>query len=518
RSYPPLSSPRRLPPPPRALVESRPEAFPSSRRASTVTATSSQVDLERSSIPALDRISTVERPTGEHELEPESAGEADALADLVARVLKSGVDLPVDVDDRSRRAIEAVVAQELEAMQHAQQRGHALNLEALRKDALLELTELGPLGRLMADEAVTEISLPRYDQLTVVRQNRKSDLAGFATPRTLELAVLRLCHVAGITPDGEGVSRGKLEGGLEFEAMLSPALRTGPWLLLRKSRRLTGRLENLVRSGVISRGMATFLQQATAARLRLLIVGSRGADAGQIVSALCAAAGADRLVGVQSLDAVAAERAAVRLSLTGAAADAGSMVRALAHTASSRLVVDLAQTDVAVAVLDAVAEGADGLIATTRAPNLRSAWSKLTADILTVRPQLPLAAAREWLASCFDLMLEVGQLRDGRVRVVRICEPGADGSDVAEIFGFVAQRTAAGGLVEGTFTWSGHTPRAAQEMTARGVSLDSSVFARPATRWARRRYDPVWRVDAPLGAATRARPVSLPSSGRWRGA
>ena len=154
----------------------------------------------------------------------------------------------------------------------------------------------------------------------------------------------------------------------------------------------------------------------------------------------------------------------------------------MAHTASSRLVVDLAQTDVAVAVLDAVAEGADGLIATTRAPNLRSAWSKLTADILTVRPQLPLAAAREWLASCFDLMLEVGQLRDGRVRVVRICEPGADGSDVAEIFGFVAQRTAAGGLVEGTFTWSGHTPRAAQEMTARGFTLDSSVFARPATR------------------------------------
>jgi pilus assembly protein CpaF len=93
--------------------------------------------------------------------------------------------------------------------------------------------------------------------------------------------------------------------------------------------------------------------------------------------------------------------------------------------------------------------------------------------------------ARQWIASTFDVFLEVGTLRDGRHRVLRVAEPVAadpSGIQTRDIFTLVVERTATGGLVEGTFQASGSQPRVVDEMTARGISVDSGLFSRPPSR------------------------------------
>jgi len=76
-------------------------------------------------------------------------------------------------------------------------------------------------------------------------------------------------------------------------------------------------------------------------------------------------------------------------------------------------------------------------------------------------------------------------MRDGRHRVLRIAEPVAGGADevrAQDIFTFVIERVAAGGAVEGTFSASGVVPRLVEDLSARGLSIDSSMFSRPPSR------------------------------------
>jgi pilus assembly protein CpaF len=93
--------------------------------------------------------------------------------------------------------------------------------------------------------------------------------------------------------------------------------------------------------------------------------------------------------------------------------------------------------------------------------------------------------ARDWIASSFDLALEVARLRDGRSRVLRVAElaklddPEVPGQD---IFTFLVERTAAGGAIEGAFLPSGILPKVVDELAMRGMSIDTSLFTRPPSR------------------------------------
>ncbi len=95
-------------------------------------------------------------------------------------------------------------------------------------------------------------------------------------------------------------------------------------------------------------------------------------------------------------------------------------------------------------------------------------------------PALSSQTAREWLGASFDLGLEVTQLRDGRLRVVRLVEFRSEphGTSLRDIFAFAYHRTAAGGSIEGAFYASGTVPRIVEDLAARGMPLDQSIFRR----------------------------------------
>jgi len=85
--------------------------------------------------------------------------------------------------------------------------------------------------------------------------------------------------------------------------------------------------------------------------------------------------------------------------------------------------------------------------------------------------------------SSFDLVLEVGSYSDGRDRVRRVVEPLCSPSGITqlqEIFAFVAERTAAGGSVEGSFLASGTEPKLLDELRSRGVPIEPTLFHRAA--------------------------------------
>jgi pilus assembly protein CpaF len=110
--------------------------------------------------------------------------------------------------------------------------------------------------------------------------------------------------------------------------------------------------------------------------------------------------------------------------------------------------------------------------------------ARLPADLAALRGHST-AIAADWLASTFDVVVEVARLRDGRVRVLRVSELeiGDHGRiEVTDVFRFSVSRLAAGGAVEGTFSPSGVIPKSLAQLQLQGLRVETSVFSRPPSK------------------------------------
>lgn len=379
--------------------------------------------------------------------------------------------------------VKALASDKAKSLAEARELSEGLTADGIVTDALAELLELGPLGPLLSDSSVTHVAVPRYDQLTVTRAGRLvPQLPTFSCVWSLNAALRRLASRANYRPlESESLLEFSLPDGTRVSAARGDLAPTGTLLVLRKPRRINSTLEKLVRRGAISRAMATFLGQCVQARLNLLVVSPREEGALTVLSALSAACGSEHLVALSGIDDVVAHsESATRLNIAEAGVNAAQLLQIAARIPEARVVATLADGRDAAAAIEAIGNGIDGVLASLRAPDLRRAMSRLPADISVARPGLALDAAREWLKSTFDVVLEVMRLKDGRLRVLRIAEfgdIGAQGIELVDIFRFVVERVATGGAIEGSFL-AGDRPKVVDQMGSLGIETDASLFAR----------------------------------------
>jgi pilus assembly protein CpaF len=359
-----------------------------------------------------------------------------------------------------------------------------VDLDTLLVEARRELCELGPLTPLFDDEDVTEIQVVRHDYVVALHGRRQVPTEmGFSSEQAVGRAIRRLC-LASAKPLAEGetfVERRLARGGRMF-AVMPRAEDHGHTVVIRKPKRADLSLEDLVRSGTISRAMASLLAQCVAARANILVTGAVGAGTTTLIGALAGAGSTeDRVVVLQEDDELVFNQPhTISILLGDKPEESARAVQAAARIRPDRLVVGAFSGAAAAELVDAMGAGVDGVIAGARAPTLRQAVVRLTADIAANKPALSPEVAREWLASVFDLAIEIARLRDGRHRVLRVAELAADGGRVAlrDIFTFTVERTAAGGALEGTFSPTGVVPGLLEDLAARGIPVDPSLFRR----------------------------------------
>jgi pilus assembly protein CpaF len=160
-------------------------------------------------------------------------------------------------------------------------------------------------------------------------------------------------------------------------------------------------------------------------------------------------------------------------------------IRLAARIPGSRLMVDLTPPGLSAALVEATGEGADGIVGSRAGTGVARTLARLAAELSAQGAADGLVVARELVAGSFDVAIEVLRLRDGRHRVVRVAEllgTGPAGFELSDIYTFVADRTAAGGAVEGTFVSSGSVPRVAETLKSRGIQLEAALFSRPLSR------------------------------------
>jgi pilus assembly protein CpaF len=415
----------------------------------------------------------------------------DVLGELVDGILKAcreSEETPGKIDDQQdftdrlldERLIQLITEGRVPAGAQA---------ERLRLIARSELLDFGPLSRLLADSTISEIVVPRFDQVLARKSGlvETSDL-GFASHQSLERIIRRLCQRANcpVRPEESCIER-RLGSGMYLCAVLPPLGLDGPSLVLRRPRATATTMQTIVRTGAISRAIATFFQQAVAARLRVLVVGPRDAELGVITGALISAVAEGPLLvleGAEDLGASSASVSTLRWSLLGNH-DSVSLVQAAARIATSYVAVSLEESDMTAPTLDLLGSGGTGAIVACPGRSIESALSRLTLDVCANRPGLSMDIARRLIAGAFDLVLEVIRYRDGRQRVVRLAEVGRVSSDeieVDDVFTFVTTSGGASDVVEGTFKGLGTVPRVVEELVARGVPFDTNLFGRNTPR------------------------------------
>lgn len=368
-----------------------------------------------------------------------------------------------------------------------------VDADALIVEARRELVEYGPLTPLFDDEDLTEVQVVRHDYVVAIYGRRQVPAdVGFTSEQAVDRVVRRLAAIAGRPlGDGESFVERRLPRGARMFAVLPSASDHGHMIVIRKPQRADLTLEDLVRSGTISRAMASLFAHCIAARANILVTGSVGAGATSLIGALAAAGSTDdRVVVLQEDDELIFNQPHTISILLGETPEEGARaVQAAARVRPDRLVVGAFAGPVAAEVVDAMGDGVDGVLAAARAPTLRQAVARLTADLAATKAGITPEVAREWLASAFDLVIEIARLRDGRHRVLRVAELGIDGARVAirDIFAFSIERTAAGGAIEGSFYPTGAVPGIIEDLAARGITVDPSIFKRHASA----------RADAP---------------------
>jgi pilus assembly protein CpaF len=414
---------------------------------------------------------------------PQQAARRLALITLVDRVADV-VDLgplkhaPV-VDETLSQQIDRAVREQAKAMREEGEAPEGTDLELLARDALRELVGLGPIGPLLEDEETLEIHVARPDYVLAVK-NGQQTLAdpSFTSEEALGRVVMRLAHQSGESwHEGELVIERRLARGAHMVAIAPPAAST--WVLtVRKRRRVESSIDEMVRSGTMSRSIASFLEACLAARANVLVVGSGTAVVAATLGALASAAPAgERVAVLQDADEIAiAQAQVVALSLSDHGPRGEESVRAASRLGADRLVVASLAGSVAAAVIDAIGEGCEGVLAGVGAPSLRHGLARLASQVALARPGASIEASREAVGESFDVAVEVVRSGDGRQRVLRVAElAGSDAKGVVARDLFVLS---ADGTGEGAYAATGAVPRLANDFASRGVKLDGALFKR----------------------------------------
>lgn len=358
-----------------------------------------------------------------------------------------------------------------------------LDRSTLREALARELTDIGPLGPLVDDEHITQIQILARKVIVHRRGARVRTVGlGFGSEAGVARAIARLSTRAGVSLPAGPYVEAKLPGGRELFVVRPEASPSGHMVVIGRVARTQGSLDALVRSGAISRGMATLLAYCVTARANILVTGSAPAGVDELVDALASAVPKHS----QSLYVTHGGEddlppGALRIALDAHPKKRREAIAAAARVRPDYLVLPALHGDDLATVLDQVTRGAQGVILRTNAATLRQAIGRMSTDLATARSTIGGQVAREWIHAAFDIALELTRLRDGRLRVVRLSEfrsSSAGVTSVRDIFTFAYHRTAAGGSVEGSFYASGTVPRIVEDISARGMPLDTSIFRR----------------------------------------
>ncbi len=411
-------------------------------------------------------------------------------ADLKSRIqnkLLSEIDPTMDMSrkDEVRRQIQelfnAILTEENMVLAKPER-------QRLFEVTVAEIIGFGPLEILLQEEAITEIMVNGPKNVFV---ERKGHLSRASVTFDNDEHVLRIIDRI-VAPLGRRVDESsplvdaRLPDGSRVNVVIRPIALCGPTITIRKFSSTPLGIQDLIRFGSMTEGIAEFLRSCVIARLNMIVAGGTGSGKTTLLNVLSSFIPNDeRIITVENAaelqlqqeHVVTLESRPPNIEGKGQITIQDLVVNCL-RMRPERIVVGECRGGEALDMLQAMNTGHDGSLTTLHSNSPRDTISRLEVMCLMAGMDLPVRAIREQIASAVDGICQQSRMRDGSRKVTHITEvQGMEGEMItmSDIFEF-EQTSFEKGKIVGRIRATGLRPKFIDRIEEAGINLPPSVF------------------------------------------
>ncbi len=366
---------------------------------------------------------------------------------------------------------------------------NAAELENFVDDILHEMTGLGPIEPLLADDSINDILINTHNQIYVERRGKlELSAARFKDEAHLIRIINKIVATVGRRVDeSQPMCDARLPDGSRVNVAIKPIAVDGPLMSIRKFSKRPYSMEKLVEIGSISKEMAALLTIAVAGRVTILVSGGTGSGKTTMLNALSSYITHDeRLITIEDAAELQMQQPHVGRMETRPPNLEGKgeirqreLVKNALRMRPDRIIVGECRGEEAFDMLQAMNTGHEGSMTTIHANNPRDSISRMEQMIGMAGYPMTIQSMRSQISSAIKLVIQLQRLSDGKRRVTSITElTGIEGDiiQLQEIFKFVRVNTNEDGTVQGYYQATGVRPRFLTELASRGLSVPAAYF------------------------------------------
>lgn len=386
---------------------------------------------------------------------------------LVLERIESEAAARLEREELGRQLAPVVAEVAVELKLQLNQREHAELISRLLND----MTGLGPLEPLLADETITDILVNGPKQIYVEQQGklRLSSARFRDNAHVMSVAGRIVSQIGRRVDESSPLVDARLADGSRVNIIIPPLAIDGPSLSIRKFSKRRIDLDVMSRQGNVSTDMATVLKIAARARLNILISGGTGSGKTTLLNALSQMISADeRVVTIEDAAELQLQQPhVVRLETRPANLEGRGeintrdLVKNALRMRPDRIILGEIRGGEALDMLQAMNTGHDGSLGTIHANRPREALTRLENMVGMAGVNLPSRAVRTQIAAAVQLIVQVSRMRDGVRRVTSVTEVvGMEGEVITtqELFAYRFEGEAGDGRLKGRFESAGLRP------------------------------------------------------------
>lgn len=355
------------------------------------------------------------------------------LAAAHEHLLNSIEDGQVDIDAWSPVTVARYVTTETERfVQEWRIPVNTAEMQVVAAALVKELTGFGPLDDLLRDPAIDAILINGYRDIHVSQGGQLTPISQRFTDDDHLLRILRriLAPLGRRLDEDSPIADVRLPAGGHLNAIIPPLALDGPVVSIRKFRRIPFTCDELLRMGTFDPAVHALLNAMVRGRCNVLICGTAESGKTSLLNAMAGCIPAhERIATVEEVAELTLKHPhVVRLESRPAGPDGQTAVSTRELMRSSlgmrpdRILVGELRGAEALEMLQAMATGHDGSMATLRANSPRDCLQRLEILAGLAGFQGSEDTLRRQIAGAVDLVVQVQRLGSGRRVIASISE------------------------------------------------------------------------------------------------
>ena len=366
---------------------------------------------------------------------------------------------------------------------------NAGEIQELAAAIIDEMTGLGPLEPLLADDSISDILVNTHEHVFIERggELEPTDVR-FADEAHLLRIINKIVSAVGRRVDESyPMADARLADGSRVNVAVAPIAVDGPLMSIRKFSKNPFTLDKLVEFGAAPEVVAEFLWAACKAKVTILISGGTGSGKTTLLNALSQAIShKERLITIEDAAELQLQQPHVARMETRPPNIEGNgeikqreLVKNALRMRPDRVILGEVRGEEAFDMLQAMNTGHEGSLATLHANTPRDAITRLEQMVGMGDMKISPEGVAGQIASAIGLIVQASRLSDGQRKITSVTEvTGMEGPiiQMQEIFNYTKTGSGPNYEVIGEFQATGIRPRCLHEILTSGSNIDQSIF------------------------------------------